>query len=423
MNRILPLKSYAALEPLKEAIGDSKIVMLGEASHGTHEYYTWRSAISKILIEQMDFSFIAVEGDWPDCYRINNWVKSGEKNLTEIKEVLHAFNRWPTWMWANWEVAELAEWLRAYNMNRGYGLKIGFYGLDVYSLWESMNVMVEYLEKEDPKAAETVKKAISCFEPYEEEGQYYARAVSELSASCKKEVLDILKEIRSKAMHYDHDPEAAMNAEQNARIIVNAEKYYSSLIGFDNESWNIRDRHMMETLTHLLRSHGTKAKAIVWEHNTHIGDARYTDMKNVGMINIGQLAREEYGEKDVFLLGFGSYKGTVIAGRSWGAPMQRMHIPPAREGSIEHFMHEEYDANHMIIFDHSVKNDPFKNIYDHRAIGVVYNPEYEKYGNYVPSKVSSRYDAFIYLQETKALHPLHMMPDGSKMPETYPFGI
>jgi erythromycin esterase len=422
VTKSIALNSFADLASLKEIIAGKKVVMLGEASHGTHEYYTWRTAISKMLIEEHGFSFIAVEGDWPDCYRINSYVKSEGNEDEKIEDILRSLDRWPTWMWANWEIVALAEWLKEFNAKRSYENKAGFYGLDVYSLWDSMMVMVEYLEKEDPRTAETVKKAIRCFEPYKEEGQNYAMAVSRMSTSCRDEVLQLLKEVRRKSIHYDHDPEAGMNAEQNARIAVNAEKYYSSMLGFNNASWNVRDHHMMETLEQLLNFHGEDSKAIVWEHNTHIGDARFTDMKDDGMINIGQLAREKYGDEKVVLIGFGSYKGMVIAGKAWGEWMQRMQVPPAKPGSLEHFLHEEYHGNRLLIFNKDDKEDPFDASFDHRAIGVVYNPAHERYGNYVPSIISSRYDAFIFLDETKALHPMHLVPDGSKMPETYPFG-
>jgi erythromycin esterase len=421
----IPFDIYSTqdISVLLDEIGDASIVMLGEASHGTHEYYTWRTAISRKLIEEKNFSFIAVEGDWPDCYKINRYIKNYNDAGTNIKDVLHSFNRWPTWMWANWEVAALAEMLKEHNLTVPVDKRVGFYGLDVYSLWESLNTMVNYLQKEDPEAAETVKKALKCFEPYREEGQLYARATSLLSESCRKEVVSILKEIRMKAQFYNHDPEAALNAEQNARIAVNAEKYYSNMIGLNNESWNVRDTHMMETLYHLLQFHGNKAKAIIWEHNTHIGDARATDMKREGMINIGQLARERYGAENVFLVGFGSYKGNVIAGAEWGAPMQEMEVPPAIMGSIEDVLHQEKAGNRLLIFEEEDLEDALDSHYPHRAIGVVYHPGRERFGNYVHSIMAARYDAFIYIDETKALHPLHIKPDGHKVPDTYPFGL
>jgi erythromycin esterase len=417
-----PLNTAQDLTPLLNDIEDRSVVMLGEASHGTHEYYTWRTALSKRLIQEKGFNFIAVEGDWPDCYKINRYVKGYKDAGSNIREVLGAFDRWPTWMWANWEVAALAEWLRENNQTLPLEKRIGFYGLDVYSLWDSMREMVQYLEKEDPQAAQTVKKAIQCFQPYEDNEHAYARA-SLTEHSCRDKVLALLKEIRSKAMHLDGEPEAGFNTEQNALIAVNAEKYYRSMMSFDNESWNVRDNHMMETLDRLLQFHGAGAKGIAWEHNTHIGDARATNMKRAGMINIGQLAREQYGINKVYLTGFGSYQGSVIAGEEWGAPMQEMQVPKAKEGSIEHTLHREGTHNRYLLFSDPLLQEQYSEAIHHRAIGVVYNPDHERLGNYVPSVMPQRYDAFIYLDQTSALHPLHLQPHNEKMPETYPFGF
>lgn len=410
------------LDALIEEMGDRRVVMLGEASHGTHEYYTWRTAISKRLISEKGFSFICVEGDWPDCYRINRFVKGYPDAGSDITDILKNFDRWPTWMWANWEVAALADWQREFNKGLPPDKMVGFYGLDVYSLWDSMREMMNYLEKEDPQAAKSVKKAIECFEPYQKNEQLYAR-VSFSSHSCSDEVTDLLREIRLKAQYLDGDREAGFNTEQNALIAVNAEKYYRSMMGFDNESWNVRDTHMMETLDRLLEFHGKNAKAIVWEHNTHIGDARATDMKNAGMVNIGQLAREQYGINDIYLSGFGSYSGSVIAGEEWGAPMEVMEMPGAREGSFEYEMHRQGDQNRYLLFNTEDIQSSYNTAVKHRAIGVVYHPGRERYGNYVPSVMSQRYDAFIYIDETRALHPLHLKPHDEKMPETFPFGL
>jgi erythromycin esterase len=404
---------------LTKAAGDKKVVMLGEASHGTHEYYTWRTAISKKLIEENQFSFIAVEGDWPDCYKINRYAKGYKDAGTNIHGVLKTFDRWPTWMWPNWEIAALAEWLRDYNAGLHAEKKIGFYGLDVYSLWDSMDAMTKYLDKEDPQASASVKKAIQCFEPFRDNEQKYAFSLHD--HNCRDRVLDLLKEIRMKAQFLDGDREAGFNAEQNALVAVNAEKYYSSMMGFDNESWNIRDTHMMETLDRLMKFHGPAAKGIVWEHNTHIGDARATDMRRAGMINIGQLARTEYDSRNVYLIGFGSYSGSVIAGNAWGAPMKIMEMSPAKNGSIEEALHQAFNGDCYFIFDEETDSLFDKRI-GHRAIGVVYHPERESFGNYVPTIMNQRYDAFVFIDETKALHALHL-PTGNQMPETYPFGV
>ena len=416
------LQKATDLDALIEDIADRPVVMLGEASHGTHEFYTWRTAISKRLIVEKGFRFIAVEGDWPDCYKINRYVKGYKDAGDNIRAVLQNFDRWPTWMWANWEVAALAEWLREYNSQLPGDRKIGFYGLDVYSLWDSMREMVHYLEKEDPQAALSVIKAIECFEPFEENEQLYAR-YSLTEHSCRDKVIDLLKEIRMKAHFLDGDREAGFNTEQNALIAVNAEKYYRAMMSFDNESWNVRDTHMMETLDRLLHFHGRDAKGIVWEHNTHIGDARATDMHRAGMVNIGQLAREQFGINKVYLAGFGTYRGSVIAGNEWGAPMQEMEVPEARSGSIESELHHDSDEDRYILFHSDGNLNKYNGSIHHRAIGVVYHPERERYGNYVPSLMPQRYDAFIFLDETRALHPLHLKPHSEKMPDTFPFGV
>jgi erythromycin esterase len=419
---VQPLNSSKDLDALLEDIGDRPVVMLGEASHGTHEFYTWRTAISKRLIQEKGFSFIAVEGDWPDCYKINRYVKGYKDAPDNIREVLGAFDRWPTWMWANWEVAALAEWLREYNRSLPMDKKVGFYGLDVYSLWDSMREMVTYLEKEDPQTAQSVKKAIQCFQPYEDNEHAYAR-VSLTEHSCRDKVLALLREVRMKAQFLDGDREAGFNTEQNALIAVNAEKYYRAMMSFDNESWNVRDHHMMETLDRLMNFHGAGTKGIVWEHNTHIGDARATSMHRAGMVNIGQLAREQYGINKVYLAGFASYSGSVIAGEEWGAMMEEMEVPEAREGSIEYILHQERAQDRYLLFNTGEVEKLYDTQVHHRAIGVVYDPQRERYGNYVPSVLAQRYDALLYIDTTSALHPLHMQPHSEKLPETYPFGF
>jgi erythromycin esterase-like protein len=235
--------------------------------------------------------------------------------------------------------------------------------------------------------------------------------------------LHLLKEIRTKMPTYNTDHENVFSAEQNALIAVNAEKYYRAMIQGGPHSWNVRDRHMADTLDRLLKFHGEQSKAIIWEHNTHIGDARATDMTTEGMFNIGELARLAYPAEDVVLLGFGSYKGTVTAGHAWGAPMQTMIMPEARKNSWEYLLHTAGQNNKLLMMEDFSGDLFMENHLGHRAVGVVYQPQYEQYGNYVPSILPLRYDAFIYIDETTALYPLHIKPDGHQMPETYPFGV
>lgn len=422
-EKTFSLRSSRDLDPLVKRIGDAQYVLLGEASHGTHEYYTWRARISKRLIQEKGFNIIAVEGDWPDCFHINRYIKGYPGAGNHVTEALQNFRRWPTWMWANWEIASLAEWLRHYNDAQPTAdQKVGFYGLDVYSLWESMETLINYLQKEDPETAQLARQVVACFQPYGEDEEHYARAVRMLSESCRREVTTLLREIRKKSAMYDHDLEAPLNAEMNAWVTVNAERYYESMFSFGPKSWNIRDTHMSETLNRLMQYHGPEAKCIVWEHNTHIGDARYTDMGQQGMVNMGQLVRQQHAERDVVLVGFGSYQGTVLAGNSWGAPMQVMPMPEARPGSVEALLHEEGAENKLLIFDPNNEKERFRRPMGHRAIGVVYHPDRERYGNYVPTMLARRYDAFLYLDRTQALHPLQLQPDGHLVPEGYPFG-
>ncbi|HET9825404.1 MAG TPA: erythromycin esterase family protein [Chitinophagaceae bacterium] len=417
------LSHQTDLSPLFDRIGDARIVMLGEASHGTHEFYTWRSYITKRLIVEKEFDFIAVEGDWPDCYRLNRYIKNYPRSGNSALEVLHHVSRWPTWMWANWEIAALAEWLFKFNSTLSRNTKIGFYGLDVYSLWESMEAIINYLKRVDPHTLKTAEEAYRCFEPYrKDEGRSYARESQFVPETCEAEVIELLREIQQRIPQYDGDYENVFSTEQNALIAVNAEKYYRAMVRGGPGSWNIRDRHMAETLDRLLQFHGDDSKVIVWEHNTHIGDARATDMSEDGMYSLGELARLRHHEKGIMLVGFGTYQGSVIAGRSWGAKMTHLNVPEAKKGSWEYLLHQAGAGDKLLVMDDFMNDLFLENHLGHRAIGVVYNPEYEKYGNYVPTILPLRYDAFIFLDHTRALHPLHIIPDGHLVPETYPFG-
>ena len=420
----LALRHDRDLDPLIDRIGDARIVMLGEASHGTHEYYTWRSRITRRLIEEKQFHFIAVEGDWPDAYRLNRYIKHYCAEDVTAADVLKSFDRWPTWMWANWEIAALAEWLKRHNHLRDRSNKIGFYGLDVYSLWDSLDAILKYLQKTDPASLPAAEKAFHCFEPYKtDDGSAYAYASSLVSKSCEDDVIKLLQQLQERTPQYSEDYENAFSTQQNAFIAVNAEKYYRSMIGGMAASWNIRDNHMFETLLRLLEFHGPESRVIIWEHNTHIGDARATDMAAEGMYNIGELARTHFNDGEVFLIGFGSYEGTVMAAKKWGSEMEVMKMPPARKDSWEYYLHQAVGSDSFLLMD-DLKSDPdFENYIGHRAIGVVYHPDLERYGNYVPSVLPNRYDAFIYLEKTKALHAFHLKADVQEVPDTYPFGV
>jgi erythromycin esterase len=420
----LPLRTPDDLDPLLRRIGAARYVLLGEASHGTSEYYTWRMRLSQRLIREKGFSFIAVEGDWPDCYRVNRYVKGLPDSGETARDVLHAFERWPTWMWANEEVADLVEWMRDHNNGLPNEKKVGFYGLDVYSLWESLYAILSYLKRVDPSALPAAYEAFHCFQPYSEDVQEYAHATRFVPASCEEEVIALLAQLRRKAEQYRADGrEGYFQAEQNALVLKNAEAYYRAMVRGGPDSWNIRDRHMTETLERLMNHHGPETKGIVWEHNTHIGDARYTDMAEDDMVNIGQLVRERH-EQEVLLVGFGSHRGSVIAGNRWDAPMEIMRVPPARAGSWEDVLHQAGAEDKLLLMPESHRAGSLRKRRGHRAIGVVYHPEYEYLGNYVPTVLPRRYDAFLYLDETQALHPLPLIPQTEQeVPETYPSGM
>ena len=424
-SRSRPLRTPVDLDPLLERVGDAQFVLLGEASHGTAEYYTWRALLSQRLIREKGFSFVAVEGDWPDCYRVNRYVKGFPDSGENAREVLHAFDRWPTWMWANEEVAAFAEWLRRHNDSLPENRKAGFYGLDVYSLWDSLYQVMGYLRKHDPAALPAARRAFGCFESYGEDAQEYARATRWVGASCENEVVTLLSELRHAARQYPDDGrESHFDAEQNALVVKNAEHYYRTMVHGGPESWNVRDRHMAETLERLMRHHGPAAKAIVWEHNTHVGDARFTDMADDGTVNVGQLVRERHAAQGVLLVGFGSHRGSVIAGPEWGAPLELMAVPPGRPGSWEDVLRRAGQGDSLLVFDDDDREGPLATTRGHRAIGVVYHPEREQYGNYVPTVLPRRYDAFLFFDETEALHPLHVQPrEDGEVPETFPSGM
>lgn len=421
-----PLKKPKDLDPLINYIGDAKYVLLGEASHGTHEYYTWRAKITQRLIKEKGFSFVGVEGDWPDCYRLNRYTKGYSNSEKDIYDVLNEFKRWPTWMWGNWETAAFIDWLKKHNENLPSDKRVGFYGLDVYSFRESLDAIIKYLEQNDPKTLAVAKKAMECFEPYSNDnGQTYARASAFVPQLCENEIIDMLTEIRKNIPNYNSDYENVFSTEQNAFIAKNAERYYRAMIKRSSASWNIRDEHMVSTIERLLKFHGNEAKVIVWEHNTHIGDARATDMAKRGAINVGQLLKEQYSNDGVIAVGFGSYEGSVIASRSWGDQMRKIPVPKAEKESWEDLFHIASDGqNKLLLMNKTLGNNFLANNYiGHRAIGVVYNPEHERFGNYVPTILPKRYDAFIYIDETNALHPIHIEPRGNETPDTYPFGI
>lgn len=421
LTRSSKLENGRNLDPFLERIGDARFVLLGEASHGAHDYYLWRARISRRLIEEKGFRFIAVEGDWPDCYQVNRYVQ-GEIPDRAAEGVLREFARWPTWRWANWEIAAFAEWLRGHNQERPPAERVGFYGLDVYSLWESLAAIAGYLREHHPDALEAAKQAFRSFEQYDEDLQQNAIATRFVPQDCEEDVLNLLATLIQKAGAGADENPADFNAVMNANAVKGAETYYRTMISGGGDSWNVRDRHMSDTLNRLTRFYGADAKAIVWEHNTHVGDARYTDMAAAGMFNVGQVVREEHENEGVVLAGIGSHRGTVIAGLAWDAPMQVMEVPPARSGSWEDALHQLNAEHRLLIFRHLLEHGAeLAAPRGRRAIGVVYHPRAEA-GNYVPTILPLRYDAFLYLDQTTTLHPLHVT-QSAEPPELYPWGV
>jgi len=414
-----PFHSIADFEPLIEKIKNKKIVMIGEATHGTHEFYEWRAAISKELIEKQGFNFVAVEGDWPPCDELNQFVH--QRRGEDIRQTLSSFDRWPTWMWANKEIAGFAEWMRNRNSN------VGFHGLDVYSLFDSMARVVKQLEKIDPLMARRAQVHYSCFDPYVHNEIGYARSLYTFPEGCKEQVVQVLNEVvKKRVKKLKQADEILFDALQNARIVFNAENYYRTMIEANEDSWNVRDQHMMDTLDALLEHYGSDSKAIVWEHNTHVGDYRATDMLSHGQVNVGGLAREKYGESNVALIGFGTYQGTVIASHAWDGPVQTLVIPEAHSGSVESECHALVSrlnqSQFFFLFDSSSRTGALGEVKGHRAIGVVYDPRRERFGNYVPTVLPQRYDGFIFIDETRALAPIQSKFDHEKIPETWPLG-
>ncbi|WP_205502265.1 erythromycin esterase family protein [Rufibacter psychrotolerans] len=417
-----PLRDERDLDVLLREIGDARVVLLGEASHGTAEYYTWRAAITRRLMQEKGFRFVAVEGEWADSYRVNQFIKGPRQDSAAAVALLEHYNRWPTWMWGNYEVASLVTWLNAYNQDKPAAQKVGFYGLDVYCLWESMTELMPHLQG-DAALVKAARQVHQCFQPFSADAMQYAQAVANASANCRAETSRLWREVqkRSEATGAAKTEEQFV-AEQNALVALNGERYYRAAVTSNTESWNIRDHHMAQTLKRLLDFHGPDAKAIVWEHNTHVGDARYTDMASQGEVNVGQLARKEYGEENVFIVGFGSHRGTVIAASSWGAPLQTMPVPPATPGSWEAILHQLSPTNKIILSKDLRENKVLNRPVGHRAIGVVYNPKLEHLGNYVPSIMPKRYDAFLYLDSTRALHPIQTITVRNEPPDLYPSG-
>lgn len=422
-----PLHGTTDLDELLERSWSARYVLIGEASHGTSDFYSWRAELTRRLIEH-GFSFVAVEGDWPDCHELHRCVIGAPGVAQDPAAVLWRFRRWPSWMWANEEVADFARWLRGYNLSRDGAKPVGFHGLDVYSLWESLDSVLDYLRSNAPDRVDAALAAFRCFEPYRSDPNEYALASGLVPENCEQDVVSLLAQLR-RANGGRPVPGLAPEfvAWQNAEVVAGAERYYRAMMRGGSSSWNVRDRHMTDTLDRLMYAYGSDAKGIVWAHNTHVGDARATDMAAAGMVNIGQLTRERHGEENVVAVGFSSHRGSVIASDAWGGEVRRLPVPAAKPGSVEDLLHEAVpDGDSLFVFQDDSTTSWASQVRDHRAIGVVYRPERERRGNYVPTILDRRYDALIHCDHSAALRPLHPWPlrpvehVGTEL-ETYPF--
>ncbi|MCR6483775.1 erythromycin esterase family protein [Amycolatopsis sp. OK19-0408] len=405
------LRSPQDLDPLVRRIGHARIVLLGEATHGTAEFHRWRAELTKRLLAERDFAFVAVEGDWPECHRVHCCAVGAPGAPNDPGQVLWGFRRWPTWLWANEEVAEFAAWLRSFN-STGSGRPCGFHGLDGYSLGESLRGVLHYVREHAPAHLGATLDALRCFEPCGDDG-VSAALVPE---NCREEVVRLLTALRSAAaVEPGLDP--AFVATQNAEVVAGAERYYRELVRGGARSWNARDTHLSDTLDRLLRVYGPDAKAVVWAHNTHVGDARATDMAAAGMVNLGQLTRERHAADGVVAVGFGTHGGTVIASDHWGGPVRRMAVEPARPDSLEGVLHDAVPGeDSLYVFGDDGASEWAKELRGHRAIGVVHRG-----GGYVPTVPAARYDAFVHCDETTAITPLHHWEPAEV--QTYPSGV
>lgn len=417
--------------PLLDAIGEPQFVLIGEATHGTHEFYRTRAELTKALILQKGFNIVAVEADWPDAYRANRWVRHASTDNT-AEEALGDFKRFPRWMWRNQDVVDFLQWLRTHNESRDAASRVGFYGLDLYSLHSSIGAVLDYLHKVDPAGAKRARYRYGCFEDFGEDTQAYGYAATVgLSKSCENEVVAQLLELRRRATEYaSRDGRVAVDeyfyAEQNARLVRNAEQYYRAMFGGRVDSWNLRDTHMMQTLEALVahvRHTSGEARAVVWAHNSHLGDARATQMGAGGELNLGQLVREHAGDQ-AWLIGFTTHTGSVTAAQNWDDPAGRRHVRSSLAGSYERLFHDAGLRRSLLFLREGAVRDALLEERLERAIGVIYRPETERMSHYFRVRLPDQFDAVIHVDETSALEPLERWAhDEIDLPETYPSGL
>ncbi len=412
----------ADLEPLLNRIGDARVVLLGEATHGTSEFYRMRERISRELIERKGFTFIAIEGDWPDAARIDHYVRHAEYPPSEWT----AFARFPVWMWRNREVLNFVNWLRERNADVEPGNRVAFHGLDLYSLYNSIRSVLSYLDDIDPQTAKVARQRYGCLTPWQADPATYGHAtLTGAYETCENEVVSMLMELMQKRKAYaEHDGERFLDAVQNARLVANAEHYYRTMYYGSRSSWNLRDSHMFETLKTLLDFHGPHSKAIVWAHNSHVGDSTATEMSLRGEYNIGHLCRQEFGNA-AYSIGFGTNSGTVAAASNWDEPMEIKTVRPALPDSYERLCHEAGSPHFLLPLRSPIMTDLIEQLMKprlERAIGVIYRPETELQSHYFQAVLPQQFDEYIWFDETKAVTPLKT-EEIEGFPDTYPFGL
>ncbi len=416
-----------ALDALLERIADARLVLLGESTHGTSEFYRMRARITKELVSRRGFQFVAVEADWPDAARIDDYVRGERPRSTPG---FTPFSRFPTWMWRNEEVHELVEWLRVHNAALDVGAaRVGFHGLDLYSLFTSIAAVLAYLDEVDPTASRVARQRYGTLTPWQQDPGAYGRAVlAGRYESAEQAVVAMLRDMLARRIEYaQKDGERFFDAAQNARLVADAERYYRALYYGSVASWNLRDAHMFDTLQSLLAFYGPGSKGIVWEHNSHVGDASATEMSVRGEHNVGQLCRVAYGEA-AYIVGFGTDRGTVAAASDWDEPMERMSVRPAHEASYERIFHDtgvRACALHLREPARAAVREELAPPRLERAIGVVYRPETELASHYFLASLPQQFDEYLWFDETRAVQPLEAVrrPTSEELPDTYPFGL
>ncbi len=397
---------YGAAERIVDQTDGKRLVLMGEASHGTAEFYNRRAMLSKKLIEEKGFNFIAVEGDWASLFELNKYVKGLPNAAESAREVLRGLDRWPEWMWGNTEVEELAEWMREFNEGRPQDDKVGFYGIDVYGQWEALEKLHELVERYQSDLASEVSELLACYEEFKgNEWDYSGMVFRGMTSSCKDDLAALLEKLESEARSEGNWADYEFfRLHQKGLVLKNSEKHVRLAANDRGGSWNARVNHFWQTTQRLLEKYGPDSRGIVWAHNTHVGDATHTTiMRMQGQVNIGQLSREELREENVFILGFGTFTGRVNAGSEWGSPMQIMNVPESPSGTYEHLFSEMPEAEFAMVFDSGDRQfQPLREYIGHRAIGVVYNPRQES-GNYVPTRIAHRYDGFWFIRVTNEL--------------------